>query len=177
MGKVMHNIYIISDTHFGHGELIAKGLRPVGYADKICANIARLNLDAGDVIYHLGDVCVASSSEEDATNNTLFTHVSRAKFVLIRGNHDRRSSGWYLDKGWGAVLDGSLLNIYGLGIYLSHEPMPKNDLFDVNIHGHLHDNLHRADEYVLGKHNILYSCELAHYQPLQLKTLLKGRSL
>lgn len=170
----MNKIYIISDTHFGHAMLIEKGFRPARYGEKICANITRLGLDAGDIIYHLGDVTVAENSAAEAANNVLFTHMSPARFVLIRGNHDKRSTGWYLDKGWAAALDAATLNIYGLSIYLSHEPVDFH-VFDVNIHGHLHNGLHRDDEYpFLDKRHMLYSCEQFHYQPMPLKSLLKG---
>ncbi len=170
-----HKIYIVADTHFGHSELIVKGLRPAGYEDKIIKNTSFLMLDAADMIYHLGDVSVAESSEQEAEFNRLFTHSSAAKFVLIRGNHDRRSTGWYLDKGWSAVLDAALLNMYGHNILLSHEPQPPDDWWTVNIHGHLHDSLHRNEEFpFLGERNVLYSCEKFHYQPMPLKSLLKG---
>ncbi len=172
----MHKIFIISDTHFGHTELVNKGFRPKGYGEKICANLSLLRLDAGDIVYHLGDVAVAENSAAEAAANVMFTHMSAAKMVLIRGNHDSRSTGWYLDKGWSAVLDAAVLSVYGMNIYLSHEPVEFMPRFNVNIHGHLHDNGHREEEFpFLDTHfNLLYSCEKFHYQPVQLKTMLKG---
>ena len=53
----MNKIYIISDTHFGHYNLIKNNIRPVAFEQRIMQNLYSLNLTEHDLLIHLGDFC------------------------------------------------------------------------------------------------------------------------
>jgi len=71
--------------------------------------------------------------------------------ILFRGNHDKESTQWYLNKGFAAVLEhGSIIvkmkvlggQVEKTRVLLSHKPMPIpefGDMRTINIHGHFHN--------------------------------------
>lgn len=162
-------IYVISDTHFGHEKLILDGVRPEGYDQELKASL--LDLKATDILYHLGDVCICP---EQHKIHKEFIMPIKAKKILLKGNHDNKSNNWYLNNGWDFVARILYDKIFGKNIYFSHEPFyHAMHMFDVNIHGHLHDEKHR--KYMEGintEKHILISLERTGYRPLSLEKIL-----
>jgi len=160
------NVWIIADTHFGHSKLVDIGVRP--------NNVNQLMLKGlhciqdGDLLIHLGDFALKSEAN---WCSTFFTHLDwDVHTILVRGNHDSKSIGWYLNRGWDAVVDSFHLDMYGKNILFTHEPREDLSGYDLNIHGHLHDT--EVDCPFLTDRHILIKME-PNYKPVTLKSLIK----
>lgn len=158
------NYWLISDTHFGHRnmELESYCSRPKLFEDMILRHL--LCVKPEDVLIHLGDICIGKDEDWNSTLHTLV----KGKKILVRGNHDSKSLTWYTGHGWDFVCDSFSLNICGKNILFSHRPVPENG-YDINIHGHCHNNEHRDDERTNRGKQILISMELNNYMPYSLR--------
>ena len=158
-------IFVIADTHFGHKALADKyQSRPPDFAKKIIVNWKR-TVKPEDVIIHLGDVTVGTS-----TDWALVIPDLPGRKILVLGNHDRKSESWYMSNGFDFCCDNFTWHMFGLDIAFSHEPLFTGQ-FDLNIHGHLHLNRHREIE--TDTRHFLFSLENTSYQPLLLETIIK----
>jgi len=97
----MSKIWITTDTHFGHSNMVPYCGRPEDFGEKILANLHK-NIAPGDILIHLGDVCIG---DDVIHHHSLEFHTDRVKRILIRGNHDRKSNSWYLSHGWDFVCE------------------------------------------------------------------------
>lgn len=159
--------WITTDTHLGHNRMIEFG-RPENFEEKILKSFSPL--ERNDVLIHLGDVCIGHDEE----NHKRLLDAIPCKKWLIKGNHDHKSTSWYLDHGWDFVANTFSLAYGGKRIIFSHVPQDTDKLgMDLNIHGHLHDNNHRTEDYpFMSDKNILLALEYTDYQPRLLETLL-----
>ena len=169
-------IWLITDTHFGHEKMIDFG-RPKGFEQKILKNMASQLLvidNKTDMIIHLGDF---SLGKDEFWNTVFNTHFPGIKW-LVRGNHDHKSSSWYLSRGWSFVGDMVVFKAFGKSILFSHEPTPRSSFWnvDINIHGHFHNNQHRLKEaagfYDPTYHKLL-SLEKENYKLIELKSFIE----
>ena len=164
--------WITTDTHFGHGLLVREGIRPPLFGDMILERLKDVLLP-DDVLIHLGDI----SFDDDAVWNTKLIEISPCKKWLIKGNHDKHSDTWYLARGWDFVADRIRMHRFGLDIVFSHIPI-KDDGYDVNIHGHFHNNDHRKVEpeliAIANDKHILVAIEDTNYMPVTLKQLVSN---
>lgn len=144
----MSKIYLITDTHFGHEKMQIYCNRPKGFEELIIRNLMQVK---PDILIHLGDFCIGG----DEYWHEKFMGVVNCKKWLIRGNHDRKSNAWYLSHGWDWVGHKFQDRFLGKNIMFSHSPVRYTDMqsalwgsdsFDINIHGHFHNNLHRLLE-------------------------------
>jgi len=124
-----------------------------------------------DVLIHLGDICM----RDDAVWHSRFMYGMVCKKWLIRGNHDRKSAVWYLNHGWDFVADNFLMTRHGMKILFSHTPQPDSG-YDINIHGHFHNNSPDSYEKELSdimtdKHRLLI-LEYIDYRPVKLQTFV-----
>jgi calcineurin-like phosphoesterase family protein len=130
-----------------------------------------------DLVYHLGDVIFYRGRELAGILSAL-----PGTKVLVRGNHDlRRSSQWYLDRGFAAVCEGSVLVQYNTKserkyALLSHIPTVFGEILNPdidNIHAHFHNNpLYRClPETVaeLTTHHYVYSPSDVDFKPVLLE--------
>jgi len=148
-------IWLITDTHFNHDMLVAEGYRPADFQEQICRNWARLVLSQ-DKIIHLGDVIMKRPSELAEIMKNLL-----GRKILVRGNHDRESDGWYERAGFSFVAQGILIG----GVWLTHAPqitLPDGAI--LNVHGHLHAGTHRTE--TTAEHCKLFSLEQDGYSPV-----------
>jgi len=135
-------IWLISDTHFYHENIIKYCGRPFKSAAEMnSAMIGNWNrvVSDDDIVYHLGDFTMAPYEEgvpykdryEKVANSLL--DILKGKKYLIRGNHDPR--GGILQKcHWEDCYRELELN----GFLLSHRPKESHV---PNIHGHVHDQM------------------------------------
>ena len=160
--------WLISDTHFGHSKLVACGGRPADFERRLEANLLRC-ARAGDTLIHLGDVALSAAGYErwESISERL-----GSRKLLIRGNHDEKSAAFYTQTGWYCVAEGLILSVFGKRVVFTHEPLLTVDPWDLNIHGHIHEGVHRAGEIAEGKH-ILISAERLQYQPIPLHAVVK----
>lgn len=159
--------WVISDPHLGHHMLVNKGHRPERYETSIIKNVASI-VTPDDVMICLGDVAFY----QELRWHEVLTSSCKGKKWLVKGNHDKKSNTWYLDRGWDFVGDQIVLRQYGLNILLSHIPVHIDDRedVDVNVHGHLHDNQHRSECEITDRHRLVYMEH--HYQPKTLRNIL-----
>ena len=164
------NYWITSDTHFGHANLVEMGIRKSGY-EQILLRHFQDTIGHDDVLIHLGDV----SFQDDHVWHTTLINGLPGKKWLVKGNHDHHSNSWYMSIGWDFVADGIHLNRFGHKILFSHAPRVAAG-YDINIHGHLHEGLHHADEPeiigTLSHKNYLIAVE-NNYKLQNLKIIIK----
>lgn len=137
----MANVFLISDTHFGHEGSIrwvkADGITRVrefaniSEMDQLMIDNWNKKVKPEDKVYHLGDV--AMNRRHLSTMYAL-----NGRKVLIKGNHDIFK------------LEDYLPHFYDIRAYhvldkfiLSHVPIHPEQIgrFKGNVHGHLHDKL------------------------------------
>lgn len=138
-------IYLISDTHFYHKNIIKYENRPFSSVEemneKLIENWNRVVTDR-DYVFHLGDFCFASDKYSGtykekyiATSKELLDRLNGHK-VLIHGNHDL-SKKICEQCGWEFVVDSYTLIIHGVEYRCVHNPKYDNNKNCI-IHGHIH---------------------------------------
>ncbi|MDE2227378.1 MAG: hypothetical protein KGJ89_05505 [Patescibacteria group bacterium] len=132
----MNKIFVVSDTHFGHENMIYFCGRPSNFEELIFRNLSRLPPDS--ILIHLGDICVGKDKE----NHEKYIKPLKMRKWLIKGNHDSKSDNWYLNNGWDFVCETFSNEFYGKEVLFSHHPHPDIG-FDINFFGHFHNNLPR----------------------------------
>ena len=130
-------IYLISDTHFNHKNILAYENRPFNsVSDMNNQLIKRWNeiVAPDDTVYHLGDFALGSAHDLDWLINSLNGHK-----ILIRGNHDHSSRNRYLNAGFEGVMPFLVLQYNGRSILLTHTPDGHPEIqHDLHFYGHVH---------------------------------------
>ena len=166
----MNNVFVISDTHFGHANILNfKGLddKPlrvfddVHHMDEFMIEKWNSIVTPQDHVYHLGDVIVKGKD-----CGKLLKRLNGHK-RLVLGNHDfPKMSEYtpYFEKIYGSRLLDQLL--------MTHIPVHPLSLGKAiaNIHGHVHSNV--PDDH-FGKQYINVSVEVVDYTPVALEDLKK----
>lgn len=134
----MERIWIVSDTHFGHGNIIKYCSRPYENVAEMDADIIkRWNsvVHGGDIVYHLGDFAMGNQQTVSEYRSKL-----NGRIKLIKGNHDDHSNRWYRDCGFEEVYDRPIV-VQGFYI-LSHAPLEfmTEQIPFANIFGHVHND-------------------------------------
>lgn len=148
-------VFLISDTHFYHGNIIKYCHRP--YKDVEQMNIDIIHkwnsvIGKNDVVWHLGDFAFFSKKDHERVERIISK--LNGTINLLLGNHDRHVCTdlkfWY-DLGFGKVIDKPF--VFMDKYILSHEPLITKNKIDVrgspfkNIFGHTHNS--NADFYAL----------------------------
>lgn len=179
----MANIFLISDTHFGHAGMTkflrsdGTKLRPWDTTEEMDeAMVANWNSVVGvkDKVYHLGDVVI---------NRKALSTLGRlnGEKVLVKGNHDifnlRDYTPYFKDIRGTHKLDDMLL---------SHIPIHPESLtrYGGNIHGHLHSDCvmvsiaNNRSKNVIDTRYLCVSVEQINYTPIafeEVKCIIKDR--
>jgi calcineurin-like phosphoesterase family protein len=163
--------YIVTDTHFEHQNILNWCQRKSGYEKLIIKNLKN-TLTEKDVLIHLGDV---AWKNETYWHERLINEIPAKKKWLIKGNHDKRTYSWYLERGWDFVGEEIILEVYGMRILFSHKPVI-NTHIDINIHGHFHNcPEEKWESYLkerLNKNHILLKME-HEYKPFNLRHIVE----
>jgi len=161
-------IYIISDTHFGHSNIIK-------YSERNFLTLQEMNdtlienwnktVSKKDTIYHLGDFAFGKGNFSSHLEYVEYlVGKLNGKKILIKGNHDNKSTGWYIGRGFDIALDDGI--ILEERYLLTHKPMSlENKCGFINIHGHTHQNNVCGNKY----YNV--SVEQTNYTPISLDRL------
>ncbi len=88
-------IWLTTDTHFGHSKIIQWG-RPNNFEDKILTALQQ-QTEHGDILIHLGDFCIG---KDLFWHNQYIANLPGRKHWLLLGNHDKKSTSWYIAHGW-----------------------------------------------------------------------------
>lgn len=147
-------IFITSDHHFFHGNIIKYCDRPFSsYQEMNEALINKWNskVSPGDLVIHLGDFAFRGKAKEirERLNGTI---------ILIKGNHDRNVKA---EDGFIIFEDRLIIN----NMILTHHPLHKEEIPNgfINIHGHIHQHY--------SYFGINVSVEKTNYAPIELEAL------
>lgn len=152
-------IFLISDTHFGHENIIGYCGRPFACAAEMDeALVDRWNavVRPSDHVYHLGDVAMKKPHLD------IVKRLSGHK-RLVFGNHDIFEVKHYLAAGFEKVMGLRVLD----GLIFTHIPIHHGSMgrFRANVHGHVHNNEALALPYI----NV--SVEVIDYTPVALEVV------
>ena len=128
------SVFMISDTHFCHNNIIKYCNRPFENTEEMNEfMINKWNNVVGidDTVYMLGDFCLGT--KEDILS--IGTRLNGKKF-LIKGNHDRGTNKTYFDAGFEQISSKPI--IYSELYILSHHPLERIPQGFYNICGHMH---------------------------------------
>lgn len=163
----MKNTFFISDTHFGHKNIITfkdgddKLLRPFDSVEEMDEHMVECwnsVVKDGDRVYHLGDVVI---------NRKALPIMDRlnGKKVLVKGNHDIFKLRDYV-KYFDDIRAYKVMPEHG--IICSHIPIHPESLerWRLNIHGHLHGNILPDKKY------LSVCVEQINYTPVELEELV-----
>lgn len=158
----MVNIYLISDTHFGHENIIKCCNRPFRDAAEMDeALVSKWNdiVRPQDHVYHLGDVAMSRQALH-AIMPRLHGHKR-----LVLGNHDNQAPMLEYAKYFEKIMLWRLFK----PVVLSHVPVHIGSFGKalVNVHGHIHDHESPCGPYV----NV--SCEMTDYAPIHLDRVMQ----
>ena len=145
------SIYVTSDLHFGHKNIIKYENRPfqnIEEMDKTIIDLWNKTINTDDIIYILGDF---SWYKGEKTNEIL--ELLKGNKILIIGNHDRN---FLEDKKFNKELFQEIcyykeLRINKTKIVLFHYPIIDwNGKFNGSIHlyGHVHTIINKDTEYI-----------------------------
>lgn len=164
-------IFICSDTHFNHANIIKYCNRPFATVDEMnSALIAGWNaiVHTEDTVYFLGDFALGPKEAFRRFSQCLNGHKH-----FIFGNHDHISATQILECGWESCQYKIDLEYEGQKVHMEHHP--RADIADdtVLIYGHVHDkpalNL---------PHKSFCACvERTHYMPVSLEYVLENLDL
>lgn len=155
--------WCIADTHWGHQKLIDEKLRPADYEARIFEQWLQM-IRYEDMVIHLGDVMLPDTNKDTWSRLWSLPGVK----ILVRGNHDKRSTSWYMERGFAFACDAFTLG----KVLFTHEPVKVvPEEVNYNVHGHLHAGVHRA--FVAGPKHRLMSLEASGYAPVSVEKLAR----
>jgi calcineurin-like phosphoesterase family protein len=161
--------YFISDTHFGHRNIIKYTNRPFVNAKEMDTElIKRWNsrINNKDTVYHLGDFFLCGTDRQFEITDKL-----KGNIILIRGNHDKETYTKYIRLGFQEVHKEPIIYTRKdddtTRIILSHRPLENPEHF--NIHGHTHN---KNQKWYDGKHYSV-SVEQINFYPIRF-TVIRG---
>lgn len=115
------NIWFCSDTHFGHENIIHYCLRPFQNSkemeNKIIKNLNHY-VHTDDALYFLGDIGFGKEKEL----RECIQKINCKHKILILGNHDRDTTGFYYNAGFSAVLETASIYAGKHLLTLAHYP-------------------------------------------------------
>lgn len=181
MDNLTLDTWIISDTHFGHKNIVKYCNRPMEHNDLMLVGW-RANVNPEDTVLHLGDLAVWYGAEESYWLKAA-SALPGNKFML-RGNHDKLKDKVYADLGY-TVVPEFIWDWDGKRVLFTHAPAGQEHArqsawapWDINVHGHIHNNdYHPNDDLFKGRKYINVSVELMDYKPVRLRDILGGANV
>lgn len=129
----MNNIWLTSDTHFGHKNIMRYCNRPFNSIEEHdAALIDNWNalVKPNDTVYHLGDFCFGTQEEDF---NKYFKRLN-GQIILIKGNHDKLA--WKFRHSFAASYDSyKEIRVDGQKVTLCHYSML---VWNCSHHGAFH---------------------------------------
>lgn len=169
-----NNVYLISDTHFGHKNVIFKFIhRPFRNTNEMNTTIKNnwnKKVSRAGSVYFLGDY-TGPSIRGYYTKLEYWTNQLKGSITSIMGNHDRNG-------GCVKFTKARILHIGKYTFLLIHNPSDRyisniKTQYDWIIHGHTHNNKMDRYPFINGeKRTINVSVELINYNPVSLDFLL-----
>jgi calcineurin-like phosphoesterase family protein len=187
MEKIMSkNTWVISDTHFGHanilnfmdddGNLIRGDFENVDHMNECMIDNWNSVVKNGDSVYHLGDVFFGPKENFEG----LWPKLNGSKRLIV-GNHDdikylagggffKKVMMWRMWPEFGLLMSHVPVHESSLKIFVKHKGYEEGDVGDVqehlmNIHGHIHQNPSPSPNH----RNV--SVEAINYTPVNIEEL------
>ena len=142
------NIFLTSDTHFNHNNLIGMCPESRGHF----SNVEEMNetiiqnwneiVPLDGIVYHLGDLCMGKAEDIPNILERLNGHI-----ILIRGNHDYGKRRKIYEECGVEIKDIDYISYNGMYFVLSHIPIGNEEYMEMlvgpngeiwNLHGHTH---------------------------------------
>lgn len=133
-------------------------------------------------VLHLGDLSYRNNA---MFKNVYSKHLTGKRKLLIKGNHDRQSAGFYRQSGFKIIAPFEMQyrtdERLAWRISFSHYPLRENESITasrlIRVHGHIHNSGYGGKDtpftpFSYGQINV--SVEQTHYRPVNLKMLLDG---
>lgn len=158
--------WLITDTHWYHDQIVTNCGRPADHME-IAVKWLRYYVMPQDRLFHLGDVIFY---RYPVLKNILGAFPG--KKILLMGNHDHQSRGWYERNGFDFVADMIVIG----DILLSHHPQPVLPVgVRINIHGHWHNYswVDNKPAFWSATTHRLLSLESEKYKPVKLMEFAK----
>lgn len=159
-------IYVISDTHFNHENIIKYCNRPFKNTNHMNEYIIQKwneTVKPEDTIYHLGDVGFGTNENL----KSLIVRLNGTKILLI-GNHDfKRGINSWQELGFKEVYKKKIeLTKY----LLTHEPVSEVPFGKINVFGHIHNK--PLDSKFSPNNHFCVCCDVIDYTPVELNLKL-----
>ena len=156
------NVWVWSDLHLGHGNIIRYANRPFADVETMDATLYgnwEQTVGADDLLVFVGDMAMRKAVAETTWQRVRDSN-GRAKHLVV-GNHDLTGSGALRVDGFDLVC--SALTAAGdPPLVFTHMPLAAVPEGCVNVHGHTHDEAPRRSRHI----NV--SVEQLDYRPVAL---------
>lgn len=165
-------MYLISDTHFNHSNIIRYCNRPFsGVAEMNRVMIERWNsvVQNTDKIIFVGDFCMGNPAK--------WAPQLKGLKICVRGNHDP-SPQKLMDSGFDFVVESMTIKYNGKLFLIRHYPIEPESArlqileeigADAVIHGHQHNHT----PLISGQKQFNVSCENLDYTPIHFSEIIK----
>jgi calcineurin-like phosphoesterase family protein len=184
--RVNNALWVWSDTHFGHRNIVKFQARPETHEVIMLDNWIR-RVPEGSQILHLGDVFLGKQGNPERWARVI-SRMPGEKFLIL-GNHDKAKLRIYTEVAGFTVVPPFIHQ----GFAFTHRPITpeypmyceqtRTDLkpadyhlgWNVNFHGHVHSNEYRPEHdgtYMDDKRYVNLSVEMLDLAPRQLGSLL-----
>lgn len=153
--------YVISDTHFGHGNIIEYCNRPFDSVEEMNRALVEnwnTTVSPTDSVLFLGDVRHHPSS---MTAEEWLKRLN-GNILVVRGNHD----GGLSQNARVPVVESCVIQHGRYQFYCEHQPTKYSGW---QIHGHVHDNAPLIDT---ERQLVNVSAEAVGYQPMPLDDII-----
>ena len=168
---VSNKLWLISDTHFGHRNIVKYCQRPESHEAIMLSEWIRAVRES-DTILHLGDVFLGPRGSAWRWSD-ICSRLPGQKFLIL-GNHDKAPREQYEQAGFEIIEP-----FVSRGIAFTHRPVTKefplpggcSDEWHTNIHGHVHNNPYNLEHdgtYRDDRRYINLSVEVTDFKPRQL---------
>ena len=159
------DIFVISDLHLGHANIIRYCSRPFSHdavdeMDHVLIKNWNYTVKPADRIFHIGDLCYGP----DAKHPSEYLQRLNGKISIMEGNHDEKNTD--------ANISETLVHM-DIPFLLIHDPDDVGEPFSGwVVHGHHHNN-NLADFPFINfeDRRINVSAEVVRYQPVSLSYL------
>lgn len=175
----MSKIFLTSDQHFGHRNVIVYENRP--FSDTLDMRNHLVDnwnsvVNDDDLVVCLGDFSFLDKN----TTKTILESLNGSKW-LIKGNHDRHGNQWYTDVGFEKVLPNYFMEYNGKKILFTHRPtsipteFQKSRDYDLHIYGHVHAKGNENLKYpTFAKNGACVCVERTDYRPILLDEVIQN---
>lgn len=145
MKNFKHKIWVCSDLHFFHDNIIKHCNRPCTQEEhnEWILNKVNLNVGSNDIIYHVGDFAYGSKSKYPQLQDLFSKLNGNWRFIL--GNHDKENQLKSLCNNTKHKVVGPLEEFYYNDrlFVLFHYPIENwngKHRGSIHLHGHIHNN-------------------------------------